>query len=165
LQKIDTMEAANSFLPSFTEDYNRRFAKPARHPTNAHRALLLSKKELRIILSPCYERKVTKNLEVHYQNKIYQLNMKTPSYTLRQSTVSVYDYNGTVTIVYKGKTLPYTIFDKNNPVAEVVTSKQLDQVVDNHLQTTKALPLKVTKPAHNHPWKSSYKPENLSRGT
>ncbi len=37
LQGISTPEQANSWLPTFIEDYNRRFAIPPRTPVDAHR--------------------------------------------------------------------------------------------------------------------------------
>jgi hypothetical protein len=40
LQNVDTIDAANAFVPTFIEDFNRRFAKPSQDPTNAHKPLL-----------------------------------------------------------------------------------------------------------------------------
>jgi hypothetical protein len=39
LQKISTMEEANSFLPLFLKDFNKKFAKVAINSNNAHRIL------------------------------------------------------------------------------------------------------------------------------
>ena len=37
LHNISTIDAANAFLPTFIEDYNRRFAAVPKSPDNAHR--------------------------------------------------------------------------------------------------------------------------------
>lgn len=42
LQKISSLEQANAFLPSFIEDYNRRFAVEPQKPHDSHQALALS---------------------------------------------------------------------------------------------------------------------------
>jgi hypothetical protein len=41
LAGIDTIEAANAWLPAFMEDHNRRFAKPPKSDADLHRPLAL----------------------------------------------------------------------------------------------------------------------------
>lgn len=38
LKNISTIEEANSYLPLFIENFNKRFSKPAKNPTNAHKS-------------------------------------------------------------------------------------------------------------------------------
>lgn len=71
LQKICTIEEANAFLPSFIEDFNRRFAKAPQDPTNAHRPLLASH-SLDRIFSLKETRQLSKNLTLQYKNITYQ---------------------------------------------------------------------------------------------
>jgi hypothetical protein len=52
------------------------------------------------------------------------------------------DIHGIVTILYKNKSLPYTIFQKPVRQSLVVNAKSLDQ----HLQISNS-------PAPNHPWR------------
>ena len=152
LRKINDIQTANQFLPEFIQDYNKRFAKPAASPVDAHRPLKLSKLELRKILSHHYERTITKNLEVHYKNNIYQIQTKTPSYAMRKAKVLVQDDRGEVTLIYKDKPLAYEIFDKNNATTPVANTKQINQYVDKKAkEIKKAQP----RPAPNHPWRES----------
>lgn len=51
LAGIDTIEAANAFLPGFIERYNARFARAPREPADAHRPLAHSAEELLWITS------------------------------------------------------------------------------------------------------------------
>ncbi len=50
LRGIDGMEAANSYLPEFMADFNRRFAAPPRDAADAHRPVLHGAEELDLIL-------------------------------------------------------------------------------------------------------------------
>jgi hypothetical protein len=73
LNNISTIEEANVFLPSFIDLYNKQFSKHPANSFNAHRPLN-HEKPLKYILCKKEERVVSKNLEVNYENKIYQLN-------------------------------------------------------------------------------------------
>ena len=55
LRGISTTEAANAFLPQFLEDFNRRFARPAREAGSAWRR---PARNLHLVLSCRYERVV-----------------------------------------------------------------------------------------------------------
>jgi hypothetical protein len=72
LNNISTLEEANAFLPSFFEAYNTKFSKQPANPFNAHRPLN-HEKQLKYILCKKEKRIVTKNLEISYENRIYQL--------------------------------------------------------------------------------------------
>lgn len=37
LEVINSIEAANAWLETFIDDFNRRFARPAKYPENLHR--------------------------------------------------------------------------------------------------------------------------------
>ena len=39
LRGISTMEAGNTFLPAFIDDYNQRFARAPRNASDSHRPL------------------------------------------------------------------------------------------------------------------------------
>jgi len=150
LQDISDIKSANDFLPGFIKDFNRRFAKIPASSTNLHRKRQLPPKLLRHILSHQHERTITKNLEVHYQNKVYQIQSKTPGYTMRKAKIKVHDDCGKVTLIYKGKSLPYKIFEKHQNVTLIASSKQ----VNSMLEKTQKPPSKPRyKPSQNHPWR------------
>src|SRR6202140_3947078 len=69
LTGIDTIEAANEWLPTFMEDHNRRFAKPSKNSKNLHRPLA-AKEDLTEILTPRHERTVSTNLTLHYDRMV-----------------------------------------------------------------------------------------------
>lgn len=86
---------------------------------------------------------MTKNLTVHYNKVIYQIQTRRPTYAMRNAPVTVCENaQGEITILYQGKPLEYTIYHKAQRQAEVVTTKSLD----HHLRQPKP-------PATNHPWR------------
>jgi hypothetical protein len=60
-----------------------------------------------------------------------------------------------ILILYNGKTLPYSIYKQQAKQAEIVATKQLNQVLQQ-----KRLP---SKPAPEHPWRTYGKPLSKSR--
>jgi hypothetical protein len=72
LQGICTVDAANKFMSRFTDDYNRRFGKLPRDRYDAHRPVR-EHEDLDLIFSWHEARKVTSNLTLRYERKIYML--------------------------------------------------------------------------------------------
>jgi hypothetical protein len=70
LREVSDMEAGNAFLPEFIEDYNRRFARAPRNPHDAHRRLRTDE-NLTAIFTWQEERKLTRNLTVHFKRVTY----------------------------------------------------------------------------------------------
>ena len=69
---ISTIEAANAYLPEYIEKHNQRFAKEPACSVDAHRQGLPKDDVLHLIFSSQTTRKLSKNLELSYQNIIYQ---------------------------------------------------------------------------------------------
>ena len=146
LQNINTIEAANDFTSEYIEDFNRRFAVQPRSNHNAHLPLLLSKDELDIVFSRQETRILSKNLTLQYYKVIYQIQTNRPTYALRKAQVTVCENDqSTITILYKGKPLNYSIFHKQQRQAEVVSSKE----INTHFKKIK----KTHKPDPDHPWR------------
>src|SRR5882724_12364327 len=72
LRGLSSIAAAEPFLPTFTADYNARFAKPARSPHDAHRPLHPSE-ELPRIFTLQETRRISAQLTVHYKRGLYVL--------------------------------------------------------------------------------------------
>jgi transposase len=142
LRGISDMQAGNAYLPEFREDFNRRFAVAPRSTHDAHRPLLKTE-NLDLILTHQKTGTLSKNLTVQSNKVIYQIQSDRPDYTLRHAQVTVCENaKGDVTILYKNKTLSYTIYHKPTRQAEVVDIKTLDRQI------------KLPKsPAPNHPWR------------
>lgn len=146
LQKISSMEAANAFAPEYMVDFNRRFAVQARSNHDAHRPLSFSEEELDIIFSLKQTRTLSKNLTLQYRKVIYQIQTTRPTYALRHAQVTVcQNAQDDIKILYKGRSLDYTVFHKQERQAEVVMSKE----VDTHLKKSR----KPHKPAADHIWR------------
>lgn len=155
LRNISDIASANDFAPHFIEDYNKRFAKPAANPIDMHRPLTLPSEALRDIFSHQEQRIITKNLEVHYGNKIYQIQTDNPCYTMRQAKVTVRENTAGVQLIYKGKKLNYTLFEKHNQTTRIASSKELNIHIDKIVTSSK-------KPAPNHPWRTPKRKPTLS---
>jgi transposase len=149
LRDINTMEAANAFLPTFMADYNRRFAVAPRSEINAHRRQLPNLATLDLIFSLQDTRTLSKNLELSYKNVVYQIQGEGKGYRLRHAKVTVCeDVNGQIALLYKGRKLAYQCHHKQRRASDVVDVKQLNSRMD---QTVKRMTKYIPKP--EHPWR------------
>ena len=149
LRGICDIKSANAYLPTYIKDHNSRFAVEAKSTENAHRQALPTNEEMNLIFSYQDERRISKNLEISYENMIYQIKTNTKGYRLRHSMVTVCkDLNDVVTLVCRGKILEYTRHKRAKPNASIVDAKQLESKVDVIRNNAK----KHTPPA-NHPWR------------
>jgi transposase len=142
LKGISDIDTANAFLPEFIQGFNNRFEVIPRSSHDAHRSLLPSD-DLDLTLSHQEIRTVTRNLTVQYNNVIYQIQTKRPSYALRKAQVIVCEnLQGEVTILYKNNPLGFTTMHKPLRQSQVVNSK----TIDHKLRTPH-------RPAQDHPWR------------
>ena len=145
---ICSREDGNAYLPEFMEDFNQRFADEPRSDVNAHRSLT-AKDDLACILTWQETRTISKNLTVQFQNIVYQIQTERPTYTMRNAMITVcVDAKQNITLLYKGKSLPYTVFHKQTKQSEVVLAKDLNQTIKS-----KSAPV-PHKPAPDHPWRT-----------
>lgn len=141
---IDSLSAGNAYLPTFRDDFNRRFAEEPRSFVDAHRPLT-AKDDLAHILTWQETRTLSKNLTFQFENVAYQIQTQRPTYAMRQAAVTVcVDVNKTIAILYKGKSLPFTVFHKQAKQSQVVSSKQVNQTIQP----------RPHKPAPDHPWRT-----------
>lgn len=153
LDNINSLEQANDWLPGFVNDYNQRFAVEPHDQTDAHRTSLPSEEHLQRILSQQSTRILSKQLELSYQNQLFQIQTKTPAYSMRKAKVTVCDHHGHITLLYKGQALPYKRLNKHNPPALVGGRKQINALLNSPHQKRQ----KPHKPNKNHPWKQHWK--------
>jgi hypothetical protein len=145
LRGISDMEAGNTYLPEFIADFDYRFAVEPRSSVNAHRALTV-KDDLATILTWQEARSVSKNLTVQFEKIVYQIQTKRPSYALRNARVTIcVNAQQQVTILYKGKSLPYEIYHHQVKQSVVVASKDVDAALKERV---------YAKPAPDHPWRN-----------
>jgi transposase len=142
---ISSIEAGNAYLPEFMEDLNRRFAVEPRSSVDAHRPLT-AKDDLARILTWQETRTLSKNLTVQFETVVYQIQTERPTYAMRQATVTVCkDACQNITILYKGKSLPFTVFHKQAKQSQVVSAKNLGHAIRQ--------PPAPHTPAPDHPWR------------
>ena len=148
LRGISNIIDGNAYLSQFMADLNQRFAVEPRSSVNAHRPLT-PKDDLAHILTWQETRTLSKNLSLQFQKTVYQIQTDRPSYALRNAQVLVcVNAQDEITILYNGKALPYTLYKQQAKQAEVVSAKQLNQV----LQEKRPPP----KPAPDHPWRNGF---------
>ena len=145
LAGISTMQEANQFLDSIYWDlFNKKFAVPPASTKDAHRALL-KEHDLKKILSYKDQGILSKNLEVQYDNVIYQITLKNPSWKLRRAIVTIITtLDGEIFIEHNGKDLPYKIHSKQTASGKVIGSKSIDTFFKEK---------KERKVPDDHPWK------------
>ncbi len=148
LQGISSQDEGNAFLPSFMDDFNRRFAKQPRSTYDAHRPLT-AQDDLAHILTWQETRVLSKNLTIQFNKVVYQIQTQRPAYAMRQAPVTVcVDLNETLSILYKGHPLDYTVFHQQAKQADIVHAKLLDQALEP--------PRIPHKPAPDHPWRKGF---------
>jgi len=151
LEGINDIDTANAYLPSFREKYNQRFGVEPSSPHDAHRQFCPKAQTLDLIFSSQSVRTLSKNLELSYQNRLYQIQVKQPGYGLRQAKITICEgLDGEIRLFYRERELAYVVRDKRQRVTPVASSKELNPLVD-----TLRKPLGHStghKPKAGHPW-------------
>jgi transposase len=145
LRGISSLAAGNAYLPEFMADFNRRFGVSPISQHDAHRSLA-AQDNLALILTWQEARILSKNLTVQFEKVVYQVQTERPTYAMRKAQVTVCkDAYGNITLLYKQKPLPYTVFHKQEHQADIVDAKDVNRVFQNQRS--------FYKPAPDHPWR------------
>ena len=134
LAGISDMQSANAFLPVFMERYNARFAKAPRRPDDLHRALNVDPDRLADILCFRDERYVGQQLAFSYQRLRIILQENEITRGLPGKYVDSYEFaDGRLEFRWKGVSLPYSVFDKDQRVthAAITENKHLSAVLEH----------------------------------
>lgn len=135
LAGINDIETANKFLPGFTEKFNQKFSVEPKNKNDAHRQLQFSDEELNLIFSIQTTRTTSKNLELSYDNTVYQIQVAGQGYTLRHAKILVCkDLNGDVSLVYKNRKLAYKCYRKQKHNGFIVDTKVLNQRINEYIK-------------------------------
>lgn len=132
LARIDSMEAGNAFLPGFVEDYNERFAIIPTRPDDLHRPMNLAPDRLAEILCKREQRYVSAQLTFSFERQRIMLEETEVTRGLVGRYVETYAYaDGRLDVRWKGHSLPYTVFDKDQRVthAAITENKRLGEVL------------------------------------
>lgn len=130
LKEISTIREGNRFLKKYLAEYNNKFGVAPASKAVVHRPLM-PEENLDEILCIHEERVLSKNLEVQYKNKLYQIQVKPGyEYMLKKARVTVKEkLNGEIVIEYKKRNLDYKIHSKRDG-AKIVASKNINKFVD-----------------------------------
>lgn len=158
LARIDTLAAANAFLPGFMYHYNARFARSPADPVHAYRPLHLSAEALYWICCEQFERTLSRTLSCQYRGQLYVIDTGgAPAYHLRHARLTVCDpgRQRPVILLHRGHPLPYRMFTKGLvPPPRIADDKTLDQILDTaRHQQHKPRPPYIPPP--QHPWRRS----------
>ncbi|MFS8121111.1 ISNCY family transposase [Rhizobium sp. BR 250] len=132
LAGIDSMEAGNAFVPGFIDDYNARFAVCPARSDDLHRSMNLAPDRLREILCKREQRYVGSQLTFSYERQRIMLDENDVTRGLVGKYVETYAYaDGRLDVRWKGHSLPYTVFDKDQRVthAAITENKRLGDVL------------------------------------
>lgn len=149
LRNISTLADANAYLPEFISDHNKRFAVDPKNDLDAHRSAMPDANILNLIFSTQYERKLSKQLECSYKNRLFQIQEEGNGYRLQHQKVIVStDMQGQINILFNGKRLAFKEFDKAQRAPEIIDAKKLEKKVDAVKTRVKQAP-----PSAGHPWR------------
>ena len=80
-------------------------------------------------------RTASKNLELSYDNMVYQIQVVGQGYTLRHAKILVCkDLDGNVSLVYKNKKLEYKCYRKQKHNGAIVDTKTLNQSINEFIR-------------------------------
>ena len=132
LAGIASIAAANALMPTFIEAYNAKFAKVPRNPHDAHRPLR-PEEDLDLILAWRELRKVSQNLLLHYERKLYVLVDTPDNRRLIGKYVEVFQYpDGRIEIRVAGRALPYSLYINSGTLEQqgaIVENKRLSHAL------------------------------------
>lgn len=143
LEAISTIEKGNAFLPGFMEGFNKKFSRIPAKDHNAHRPLNIPPERLPEVLCTKDQRYVGQQLTLTYERKNVILEPNEMTSALVGKYVDIHGYpDGSFTVNYKGVSLPYRVYDKDQRVthASITENKRLSAVLEYVKAEQKKLP-------------------------
>lgn len=154
LQGISGQDAANAWLPSFIETFNRRFAVPAASTQDAHLPYRGKAEQLRRILSVQDTRTLSKNLSCQVDGLLLQVSTSGSGLSLRGASVCVHRHHaGDMELRWQGRTLAHAPLERpgrHERQSEPVDGKQVNALVDSIV-----LARASHQPKVGHPWRKA----------
>jgi len=150
LAGINNMDSANTLLPGYIKDFNRRFAVVPKDTADAHLAYPDTRVALLRTLSVQVAKTLSKNLSCQHENQLLQVSTSGTGLGLRGAQVRIHQhFDGSRELLWKKRKLTYGVMDKPQRQSPVADGKSVNAQVD------KAVARRNTehKPAANHPWR------------
>jgi transposase len=130
IKGISDIDAANNYIKEFIEKHNEKFGKKATNENDMHRNYMPKKEVLDAILSERYRRKISKNLEFYFENKVYQI--ATTEKALGRSHVEICRFSKEeLKVWHKNSFVECREFKgSRNEIVTVASNKELNNAVD-----------------------------------
>lgn len=125
LDGVSSIEAGNTYLKGFIEEYNRRFGKAPQSKENMHRNLP-EEMDLNRILCRKEERKISKSLEVQYKHATYQLIAKGNSRRLMGKKAHLLECEDRIRIEVEGEEYEYKMYQEQAYEETIIDRKRID---------------------------------------
>jgi hypothetical protein len=149
LEGIDSIDAANSWLPHFIERHNARFAVAPLEIQDAHVPHpTRDDVRLRQILAKHYPRKLSPSLTCQFHSTLLQIQPPASGGTsLRGAAVTVLEhFDHSCQVLWRNVALPHTTLQKRRAAPLEQGRKEV---------VVKQRPAWTYRPRPNHPWKNS----------
>lgn len=148
LRQINNYQDANAYLPQFVQFYNRKFAVLPRSTGDAH-VPLDPTFDLDFLFSIHDFRIISKDLQIQFNNTIYQIvTDRPPQHLADREVLVIQNASGAVFAYLNHQLLNLKVFQRQPKQALVVSAKSLD--------------LQTNIPPTNHPWRTYGKKLNGS---
>ena len=134
LEGINNSAEANTWLPAYIKDFNRRFSVNPRSEVDAHSPFIGTDTDLTNILSVHTTRTLSKNLSCQFENKLLQVKTTGTGLALRGSDVTVLEhFDGRCDLMWQKRNLNYSVSQKEKKQAGTTDGKSVNQRVDDAL--------------------------------
>ena len=111
LERINTFQEGNTFLPKFLKKHNKQFRVEAASSENAHRPMR-KQDDLQRIFAHKDQRKLSKDLAFQHHGILYLIETKTPN-RLQRATIDVlWKENQPIEVEYQGQKLKYNRWEE-----------------------------------------------------
>jgi len=139
LQGIDTLVQANSWLPEYLREHNRRFAVPAQSPQDMHRPWTGVAQALADICALHHQRQLSAQGACKFEGRILQLLPRQPHAPKARAMVDIVQHaDGTLRLSYCGQALAHRSYVFSGPVTNrqaadhKTVNTRVDKVRDAH---------------------------------
>ena len=150
LAGISDIDSANSWLPDYVKNFNRRFAVDPKDTVDAHLTYAGTPSTLLRTLSVQVTKTLSKNLSCQHKNQLLQVVTTGTGLGLRGAKVTIHEYfDGSCDLLWKNNKLTYGVMNKPQRQSPVADGKSVNAQVDQAVIRRNT----GHKPAPNHPWR------------
>lgn len=135
LEGINSIEEANDFAENYRLSHNERFARLPQSSSDAFREVS-TEVNLEKVFCTKYERKVSKNHSLQWENKIYLLKDKSMVNRLKGKVATIFEIRGKVHIEIEAKEYAYEIYEEQPFQTPRMNRKELDAWLDKKPRMT-----------------------------